>query len=137
MNQRLTLRLVTPYRQLASLEVDEVVLPGELGELGILPGHAPLLSTLGIGDLRYRTGSEEQHFAVAGGMVEIEKDEVTVLAETGEMAAEIDRAKVRAAVDQVESELRKPNLSEEEFNRLRLALLHELTRLKVSEWGRR
>src|SRR3954466_1168467 len=98
---KLKLEIVTPDRALLAEEVDEVVLPGSEGEFGVLPGHTPLLSSLKIGELWYRQGQEKHYLAIAFGFVEVLPDRVTVLADVGERAQEIDvhraeRAKQRA-----------------------------------------
>src|ERR1051325_7810689 len=98
---KLTLEIVTPDRALIREEVDEVVVPGSEGELGVLPGHTPLLSTLKGGELGYRQAQEKHYLAVAFGFVELLPDRVTVLADIGERAQELDvqraeRAKQRA-----------------------------------------
>jgi F-type H+-transporting ATPase subunit epsilon len=72
--ERLTLELATPTRLVISAEVDEVVAPGSLGYFGVLPGHAPLLATLGIGEVTYRIGRDEHHVAVSGGFAEVRND---------------------------------------------------------------
>ena len=89
----LLLEIVTPERQVFSEEVDSVVCPGIEGELGVLPHHAPLLTTLGVGELRIRRGGEEEFFAIAGGFVQVRPDKVVVMAETADMASEIDLEK--------------------------------------------
>ena len=134
MPEKLKLRIVTPYRQLFEQEVSEVSLPGELGEIGILPGHTALMSTLGIGELRYRGDGKEHSLVVAGGFVEVDGDEVTVLAETGELAGEIDSARAQAAKERAEKELTHvERLSEGDFEQLRAALQRALIRLQVGE----
>lgn len=75
------LDIVTPERVIVREDVDEVVVPGEDGYLGVLPGHTPLLSTLKDGDLWYRRGQEKTHVRIAGGFAEVLPDRVTVLAE--------------------------------------------------------
>jgi F-type H+-transporting ATPase subunit epsilon len=90
---RLTLELATPTRMVVAEVVDEVVIPGSQGYFGVLPGHAPLLATLGIGELTYRNGREERHVAVAGGFAEVRNDKVIVLADAAELPGEIDRAR--------------------------------------------
>src|SRR3989337_862920 len=84
------LEIVTPERLAYSDEVDSVVLPGSQGELGVLPHHAPLVSTLGVGELRIRKGGNEEAFAIAGGFLQVLPDKVVVMAETADMASEID-----------------------------------------------
>src|SRR3990170_4387188 len=86
----LRLEIVTPERQAYSDDVDAVTCPGIVGELGVLPHHAPLLSTLGVGELRIRKGDQEEYFAIAGGFLQVRPDKVVVMAETADMASEID-----------------------------------------------
>src|ERR1041384_8677528 len=99
---KLRLEIVTPDRSLIREEVDEVVVPGSEGEFGVFPGHTPLLSTLKVGELWYRQGQEKHYLSIAFGFVEVLPESVTVLADVGERAQEIDvqraeRAKQRAA----------------------------------------
>ena len=98
----LHLELVSPERMLVSEEVDEVLLPGLNGYLGILPGHAALLSALKSGVLRSRTGSAEKVFAVYGGFVEVKDDRVRVLADAVQPREEIN-------IELAREELRKIN----------------------------
>src|SRR5437660_214283 len=79
MAERITLEVATPSRLVIAEQVDEVVVPGIEGYFGVLPGHAALLSTLGIGELTYRIGRDERHAAVAGGFAEVRHDQVSVL----------------------------------------------------------
>jgi F-type H+-transporting ATPase subunit epsilon len=102
---RLTLELATPTRMVVAETVDEVVVPGSEGYFGVLPGHAPLLATLGIGELTYRIGREERHVAVAGGFAEVRNDKVIVLADTAELPQDIDRARAERARDRAEHRL--------------------------------
>src|SRR4029078_13295736 len=96
---------VTPERLAYQDEVDSVVLPGSEGELGVLPHHAPLVSTLGAGELRLRKGGEEESFAIVGGFLQVLPDKVVVMAETADMASEIDLEKAQAARRQAEQAL--------------------------------
>ena len=105
MADRVRLELATPTRLVVSTEADEVVVPGSEGAFGVLPGHAPLLALVGVGELSYRTGREEHHLAVSGGFAEVGPDHVTVLAETAERPDEIDVARARAARDRAEGQL--------------------------------
>src|SRR5690348_4487990 len=84
MAETFQLEIVTPDRQLVNLRAQEVQVPGIGGYLGVLPGHAPLISELGIGEITYRTGANTEHLAVASGFVEVLPDRVTILAETAE-----------------------------------------------------
>jgi ATP synthase F1 epsilon subunit len=91
------LEIVTPERLVYEDEVDSVNVPGIEGELGILPHHAPLLSILGFGELRIRKGGAEESFAIVGGFVQVRPDKVVVMAETADLAAEIDLEKAQEA----------------------------------------
>jgi F-type H+-transporting ATPase subunit epsilon len=102
---KLTLEIVTPERPLVHAVVDEVTLPGVEGELGILPGHTPLLTVLKVGVLGYRQGDERHYVAIANGFAEALADRVTVLAQMAERAEEIDVAKARAAQERAEQRL--------------------------------
>lgn len=91
--------IVTRERSLLSTEADMVVLPGVSGQMGILEGHAPLLSALDIGEIVLHNGDERRYIAVSSGVVEVRPDKVTVLAETAEQAHEIDLERAQAARD--------------------------------------
>src|SRR3990170_598483 len=90
------LDIVTPERLVYSDEVDEVVAPGSQGELGILPHHAPLLTTLGLGELRIRKGGTEESFAIIGGFLQVRPDRAVVMAEPADLA--IARAALQHAL---------------------------------------
>src|SRR5215212_3917560 len=104
---KLTLEIVTPDRALIREEVDELVVPGTEGELGVLPGHTPLLTSLKIGELWYRQGQEKHYLAIAFGFVEVLPDRVTVLADVGERAQEIDVHRAERARQRAEQLLAK------------------------------
>ena len=90
MAETLKLEIVTPEKQAYVDEVDSVYCPGVEGELGVLPHHAPLLSTLGTGELRIKKGNEEEYFAISGGFLQVRPDKVVVMAELADLSAEID-----------------------------------------------
>jgi len=98
MADKLKLEMVTPYKRVLSEDVDEITAPGFIGELGILPDHTPLLTTLKVGELSYKKGNEVFHIAVNWGYLEVEKETVTVLVDTAERADEIDLARAKAAL---------------------------------------
>ena len=97
--------IVTRDRRLLSDEVDMVTLPGNAGQMGILAGHAPLLSTLQIGEVVLHKGNDVRYIAIGGGVVEVRPDKVTVLAETAEHADEIDESRAAAARDRARQSL--------------------------------
>ena len=127
---KLTLEIVTPERSLAREEVDEAQVPGSEGYLGILPGHTPLLATLKVGELWYRVGQEQHYVAIAGGFVEVLPDRVTVLAQIGERAQDIDVARAEAARKRAEERLARPSI-DFDIERARIALLKSLIRIQV------
>lgn len=132
---KLTLEIVTPDRALVREEVDEVVVPGSEGYLGILPGHAPLLATLKVGELWYRVGQEKHYLAIAFGFVEVLPDRVTILAQMAEKAHEIDVARAEAAKRRAEERLARPAV-DMDFERARIALMKSLIRLQVASRAR-
>jgi F-type H+-transporting ATPase subunit epsilon len=129
----LQLEIVTPEKLAFSDEVDSVVLPGSQGELGVLPHHAPLVSTLGIGELRIRKGNQEETFAIAGGFLQVRPDKVVVMAETADMASEIDLEKARQAREEAERALETGYREGADLAAARAALQQALLRIRVAE----
>jgi F-type H+-transporting ATPase subunit epsilon len=89
---KISLTVVTRERRIIDVQVDEVILPATDGEIGVLPGHTPLLATLKIGVLRYRTGAKTERLVISWGFAEVLADRVIVLAERGVLPGEIDAA---------------------------------------------
>ncbi len=135
MAEHLTLELATPTRLVVSAEVDEVVAPGSLGYFGVLPGHAPLLATLGIGEVTYRIGRDEHHVAVSGGFAEVRNDKVIILADSAETPADVDRARAEQARERAEARLSGRTEEEIDYTRAAAALARALTRLQVASRG--
>jgi F-type H+-transporting ATPase subunit epsilon len=129
----LLLEIVTPERLAYSDTVDAVVLPGGDGELGVLPHHAPLLSTLGVGELRIRKGGDEEAFAVVGGFVQVRPDKVVVMAETADMASEIDLEKAEEARREAERALEAGFHEGADLAMARAQLQQALLRIRVAE----
>ncbi len=134
---KLKFELVSPERIVYSDdEVDMVIAPGADGELGILPNHAPLLTALGIGELRIRKGTEEESFAVHGGFLEVLANKVIVMADVAEYAEEIDLARAEAARERAERRYReRPDGLD--MARLQAALRRSRVRLKVARRRKR
>jgi len=135
MADRLTLEVATPSRAVITEQVDEVVVPGSEGYFGVLPGHAALLTTLGIGELTYRIGRDERHAALAGGFCEVRNDKVIVLADTAELPGDIDRARADRARERAEQRLSGRASEEVNYTRAAAALARALIRLQVSARG--
>jgi len=129
----LLLEIVTPERLAYSDTVDSVAVPGAEGEMGILPHHAPLLATLGVGELRIRKGGEEELFAIAGGFVQVRPDKVVVMAETADMASEIDLEKAQEARREAERALEAGDRDAVDMVAARAALQQALLRIRVAE----
>ncbi|HZM72726.1 MAG TPA: F0F1 ATP synthase subunit epsilon [Candidatus Polarisedimenticolia bacterium] len=129
----LKLEIVTPERLAYSDEVDAVVLPGSEGELGVLPHHAPLVSTLGVGELRIRKAGEEESFAIAGGFLQVRPDKVVVMAELADMASEIDLEKAQAARRDAEKALESGFDEGADLAAARASLQVALLRQRIAE----
>jgi F-type H+-transporting ATPase subunit epsilon len=127
------LEIVTPERLAYSDEVDAVVLPGSEGELGVLPHHAPLVSTLGVGELRIRKGGQEESFAIVGGFLQVRPDKVVVMAETADMASEIDLEKANEARRDAERAIETGFHEGADLAAARAELQQALLRIRVAE----
>jgi F-type H+-transporting ATPase subunit epsilon len=126
--------IVSQDRSLFSGEVDMVIAPGSEGELGILPHHAPLLTTLEYGILTVKRGGKEEAFAIAGGIMEVLPDEVTVLADVGERVEEIDVARAEAARARAEERLREaPGTGSEAYHKALTSLRRSQLRLSAAK----
>jgi F-type H+-transporting ATPase subunit epsilon len=123
--------IVTRDRRLISDEVDMVTLPGSSGQMGILRGHAPLLSTLQIGEVALHKGNQVQYVAIGGGVVEVRPDKVTVLAESAENADEIDESRAAAALERARQSL-ADNPPRDRKVAIEAAIQRSTLRLKVA-----
>jgi F-type H+-transporting ATPase subunit epsilon len=100
------LEIVTPEKKVVDTAAEEVQIPGKNGYLGVLPGHAPLITELSVGEIKYReSGSAEKLLAVAWGFAEVLPDKVTILAESAERPSEIDVERARQAKERAEQRL--------------------------------
>jgi F-type H+-transporting ATPase subunit epsilon len=130
--KHLQFSFVTPERALAEEEVDEVELPGEVGYVGVLPGHAPLLLALRPGEMWYRRGARRTYAFVGAGFAEVLPDRVSVLAQVAERAEDIDAERAEAAKRRAEERLARPAVPDIDAERARIALMRALIRLQVS-----
>ena len=138
MEDKINLSVVTPSREVVSLEVDEITAPGWDGEFGVLPNHAPFLALIRSGELRYRVGKKEENMAVGFGFVEVLPDKVTVLIETAEKSAEIDVGRATEARDKALADL--SGGKDIDFEKVRADLMRAISRLNVAKkhaFGRR
>jgi F-type H+-transporting ATPase subunit epsilon len=131
--ESIQLIVVTPERQLLRENVVEVTVPGLDGQLGILPGHAPLMTELGIGELAYRTSASSQPvvLAVISGFAEVLADRVTILAETAERAEEIDLARAEEAKARAEKRLAAGDTNID-WDRANIALQRSVIRIQIA-----
>ena len=130
----LLLEIVTPERLAYSDTVDSVNLPGIEGELGVLPHHAPLVSMLGVGELKIRKGGAEESFAIVGGFLQVRPDRVVVMAETADLASEIDLEKAQEARREAERALETAGPTDAvDLAAARAQLQQALLRIRVAE----
>lgn len=133
---RLLLEVVTPDHLLLSQQVDEVIAPGAEGEFGVLPGHCHFLSTLRIGELRYRIGETTHYMSVLWGFAEVTPQKVTILAEIAEKAEDIDVERAQAVVAKAEQRLEVGGLPSE-VEEAKVSLEKARLRKKIAERARR
>src|SRR5947209_7405020 len=128
----ITLIIVTPEREVVHEQVEELEIPGSDGYFGVLPGHAPLFSELKVGEVGYRKGTRWTFLAVAWGFVEVQADEVRILAETAERAHEIDVDRAMRAKQRAE-ELISSGGDDVDYGKALVALERAIIRIQVSQ----
>jgi F-type H+-transporting ATPase subunit epsilon len=129
---KIHLIIVTRERRIVDVEVDEVVLPGLDGEIGVLPGHTPLLAMLRIGPMRYRSGGTFHRLVLSWGFAEVLPDRVIVLAETAVLPVEIDAAAAETDRLAAERELAKLSSNDPEFAVVEARLEESIAKITVS-----
>ena len=127
----LKLEIVTPERRAYIDEVDMVVVPGRNGQLGILPRHTPLISSLGVGELKIRKGGTEESLLISGGFVEVRPDKVIVMADLAEHSEEIDEQRAVEARKRAEAQLEEVR-DPVDIARVRAALQTALMRERIA-----
>ncbi len=131
MAEKLSLEIVTPERQVLIEQVDDVILPSVDGYMGVLPGHAPLLAQLDVGEVSYLAGNQRHYLAVSGGFAEVLRKSVSILATTCEKAEEIDVERARRSMERAESRL-KSDLADIETDRAEASLRRAISRIQVT-----
>jgi F-type H+-transporting ATPase subunit epsilon len=129
----LHLEIVTPERLVYSDDVDRVQVPGSDGELGILPHHAPLVATLGAGELRIIKGAGEESIVVIGGFVQVRPDKVVIMAESADLASEIDLEKAQQARREAEKAIEGAAAATPDLYAAQAELQRSLLRIRVAE----
>jgi F-type H+-transporting ATPase subunit epsilon len=130
--EKIHLEIVTPRRRVVDKDVDEVVLPGQEGSFGVLPGHAGLLAGLGPGIARARTGADEVVMSMSSGFAEISSDRVIVLADTCEKAEEIDESRAREKVEELERKVSEGQ-AESDPDTVRFRIMKHMARIRARE----
>ena len=130
--EAIELQVVTPERHVLAEKVESVQLPGKEGELGVLPGHAPLITELGVGVLSYRQGGASRFLSVVQGYAEVLPDRVIVLAEVAERAEEIDVTRARQARERAQAALAKAPAGDADWDKASLALRRSLARIEAA-----
>ena len=135
MAEKINLEVVTPKGAIVSEEVDIVTAPGFAGEFGVLANHAPFLSTIKIGTLRYKQGGNKNELMVSGGFCEVSNNKITFLVESAERGHEIDVDRALQAKERAEKRLLQAIEQQEKFDRTRAeaALQRALARLKLAQ----
>lgn len=127
----LHIEVVTPHGQLLSEDVSEIVMPATEGEIGVLPGHVPLLTLLDIGKLTFQKDGKATDVFLNSGYAEVARDKVTILAESAEIAKDIDMARAEASQKRAEKRL-KEEKEQIDFKRTEAALKRALIRIQIA-----
>jgi F-type H+-transporting ATPase subunit epsilon len=131
MSDTFQLEIVTPEKMVVNAVAEEIQIPGKGGYLGILPGHAPLITELAVGEISYRQGGQTNYLSVAWGFAEVLPDKVTILAETAERPQEIDVKRAQESKQRAEEAL-KSGKTEADFTHAEDALKRAETRIEVA-----
>lgn len=132
MAEKMKLEIVTPYCKVMDELVDEVTATGKNGEFGVLPGHAPFLSSLSIGELSYKRDGIVTHMALNWGYFEVADDKIIVLVQTAERSDEIDLERAKAALGRAEAKLKELSPEDKSFKVYEAALERASIRIQVS-----
>ena len=132
MTDSFQLENVNPEKRVVKDEAEEIQIPGKDGYLGILPGHAPLITEVAVGEISYRKGGQTSYLSVAWGFAEVLPDKVTILAETAERPEEIDVKRAQESKLKAEEAL-KTGKTEADFTHAEDALKRAETRLEVAQ----
>ena len=125
------LEIVTPDKLVVKTRVEEIQIPARKGYIGVLPGHAPLITELAVGEVTYRTGPTVVNLSLAWGFAEVLPDKVTLLAETAEHAEDIDVERAESARQRAQQHLQEAQTAED-YERATSALQRADTRLQVA-----
>jgi len=127
------LEIVTPYGLVVNSKVEEAYIPGSLGDFGVLPGHAPFLTSLRIGELHYRREKEVYYLAINRGFAEVTPNKTTILTDTAEPAEEIDIERAKSALTRAEERLKHLPKNDPTYAKEIEALERAKVRIRVAE----
>jgi len=130
--EKINLEIVTPEKHLFSGAVDSITVPSTTGYLGILPGHAPLLAELGIGEISFKAGDQTEYLFCSWGFLEVLPDRVVLLAQTAELASDIDVKRAQESKARAERILSSKS-TDVDFQRAEVALLRAIARLDAAK----
>jgi F-type H+-transporting ATPase subunit epsilon len=137
MSARISLNIVTPESVAFQGEVESLVVPAVEGQLGILPGHAPLLAQLSPGVVKIREGEDVRFLSVSGGFVEVLQGQASLFAETAELGEDVDAERARQAAEKARAALQGAGRNDQTWAEAEAALKRALVRLRASEMSRR
>ena len=129
--KKLNVEILTPNKKVYSKEASSVRLPGSEGYFGILPGHTPLLSTLTIGEIKIENDGKTDYFAASGGVVEVLPGGISILVETSELAADIDKKRAAASKERAQKKI-KEGRKQWDIKRAEVALARAINRMRVT-----
>ena len=129
--KNITMEVVTPEHHVISVETESVVVPAFEGYLGVLPNHAPLITQLGVGVVTYKVGGQEKRMAITGGFMEVKDNKMVILADSAELAEDIDVERAGSARERAEQRL-KDQGRDLDYVRAQAALQRATTRLKAA-----
>jgi F-type H+-transporting ATPase subunit epsilon len=132
MAEKMKLEIVTPYKKVIETEVEEVTATGKLGEFGVMPGHAPFLTSLNIGELAYKNNGITEHMSLNWGYFEVCDDKIIVLVETAEAADEIDLERAKSAFGRAEEALKKLTAEDKQHKIYEAAVQRAIIRMQVA-----
>ncbi len=132
-SDKIRLKIASPYREVLDVEVDEVIAPGEEGQFGVLPGHTPFLSTISVGQLIYRQGSQLRYVAVSHGYAEVEYYQVIVLLDAAELPEDIDLERAEKARQRAEGRLAGMGPEDKDYFEELAALDRAMNRIAVAK----
>ncbi len=136
MAETVELEIVTPEKQVVRDYAEEIQIPARGGYIGVLPGHAPLITELSVGEITYKRAGTETHLSVAWGFAEVLPHKVTILAETAERAEEIDVTRAEAALERANAQLQTAD-TEEKVSHDLVAVRRAETRIEVAKHARK